>query len=294
MSQSWRLLVGDNPFQGVSHFSQEKARQRDARVTDPGWAADIIRVSIESGASGFMFSVSENTLNILGKLSGAYDRLKYYAIVPAAADYVRFSSQVGMVGLARYVTKQTFASGNIAAITHGAWGLLSSDVVSLMKAYTSYELSRINRALKGEKLYSLMFHELITEMAVAMNMDWLLVSFVRYLKDIGIKPGFETRNFISLVNKLKKLEIDTDDIVITAPFNTLGFQMNPSRQECEMALAVLSGVEIIAMSVLGSGKVKPAEARAYLDTLPGLAGAVIGVSSKAQAQETFRVFRHKA
>jgi len=287
------LLVGDNPFHGVSHFSQERARSRDSRVTHPEWAAGIVRESIEYGANGFMFSVSQTTLSILENLS-PQTGLKYYAIIPAAADYVRLSSRLGMVGLAKYVAKQTLTSGNVAAISHGIRGLSFSDVTSLMKAYTGYELSRIKRVIKRGKLDALMLHELVTEMAVALNMDWLLEAYIKYLCRNDIKPGFETRNFAMLVRKLNSLGVDTSNIVITAPFNEPGFQMNPSRAECEQALGKLPGAEVIAMSVLASGRVSPEEARDYLRDITGLAGAVIGVSSKEQARETFRMFSFSA
>ena len=286
------LLVGDNPFHGVSHFSQEKARSRDSRVNDPQWASELVKTSFKNGADGFMFSVSETTLSILRMLTKTNKERKYYAIVPAASDYVRLSSQVGTIGLVRYVANQTLRSGNITAITNGIKGILLSDMTALMKAYLGYEMSRIKAALgnKGE-IHSIMLHELITEMAVALNIDWLIRSYVEYLTKLGIKPGFETRNFICLVNKLKELEIDTRNIVITTPFNALGFQMNPSKADCEKTLRMVPDAEIIAMSVLASGRLKLAEAKIYLNHLPELSGAVIGVSRKEQAQETFKFFR---
>ena len=63
------LLVGDNPFQNISHLSQERAR---LRVEDPGapkYAASLVVSSVENGAGGFMFSVSETTLAILKELA---------------------------------------------------------------------------------------------------------------------------------------------------------------------------------------------------------------------------------
>ncbi len=35
---------------------------------------------------------------------------------------------------------------------------------------------------------------------------------------------------------------------IAAPFNSIGFQMNPSREECEAALRTLAGANIVAFS----------------------------------------------
>ncbi|MBN1643762.1 MAG: hypothetical protein JW856_02940, partial [Dehalococcoidales bacterium] len=246
------------------------------------------------GADGFMFSVSETTLEVIRNIHCSGSNLRYYAIVPAAGDYVRLSSKFGMVGLVRYVAKQVINSRDFSAIANGAKGILFNDTKALFKAYIRYEISRINSKMnKGHRLYSLMLHELVTEMAMALNMDWLVRTHVQYLSRLGIKPGFETRNFQYLVKKLRSWGIDTKNIVITAPFNKIGYQMNPSRIDCEQVLESVPQAEIIAMSVLGSGRVKLDEAKNYLNHLPNLHGAVIGVSSEKQAEETFEFFGRK-
>ncbi len=285
------LLIGDNPFHGVSHFSQERARSRDTRINDPKWAAELVKISFENGANGFMFSVSETTLSILKMIPKQTEECKYYAIVPAAADYVRLSSQVGTTGLVTYVAKQTLKSGNIAAIANGIRGVLAPDMTALMRAYLAYEISRIKNVLgRDGKIYSLILHELITEMAVAMNMEWLIRAHVEYMTKLGIKPGFETRNFVCLVNKLKELKIDTSNIVITAPFNARGFQMNPNKADCEKALRMVPEAEVIAMSILASGYLKLPEAIDYINTMPELSGIVVGVSKEKHASD-FRILK---
>ena len=47
------ILVGDNPFHGISHLSQERARNRGENIIFPAEkAADIVMTSIRSGANG--------------------------------------------------------------------------------------------------------------------------------------------------------------------------------------------------------------------------------------------------
>ena len=59
------LLVGDNPFHGISHLSQERARARGDKINHAEYAAKLVVTSLENGANGFMFSASETTLSIL-------------------------------------------------------------------------------------------------------------------------------------------------------------------------------------------------------------------------------------
>ena len=76
-------------------------------------------------------------------------------------------------------------------------------------------------------------------------------------------------------------------ILIAAPFNKVGFQMNPSKEECVKALAEVPESNVIAMSILASGYLKLPEAIAYVENLPKIRGVVVGVSKEKQAQETF-------
>jgi len=296
MNQNERkfLLVGDNPFHGISHLSQERSRTRDNRIGTVDFAADLVRVSSENGADGFMFTVSETTLSIISALrnNGVLKNLDCYAIVPYAYEYVRLATQTGGVaGLAKRIGKEIAFSGNMRAIILGLKGLVFTDLNSILQTYLLYEISRIKSAAgKNVRLRSVLLHEIITEMGLAYNLDWLFKAYIDFMTKMRMEPGFETRNFAFLVNKFKEWHIDFGSCVFATPFNKAGFQMNPSRVRCEDALASISGPCVIAMSVLAAGYHKPPEAVEYLSRLPNIKGVVIGVSKESQARETFRLF----
>jgi hypothetical protein len=64
--------------------------------------------------------------------------------------------------------------------------------------------------------------------------------------------------------------------------------MNPSKTECEKALADVFGSTMIVMSILAAGYLKPLEAIDYVRGLPNINAIVVGVSNEQQAGETFR------
>jgi hypothetical protein len=285
------LLVGDNPFHGISHLSQQRARIRGDAMTYPEYAANLVMTSLENGANGFMFSVSETTLSILRAIRemGEADRPILYAIVPYAFEYVRLATQIGTPGLVKKFVKQIALSGNVGAIAMGLKGVMRTDPVALLKTYLTYEMSRIkSSAGKQANLGSVLLHEIVTDMALALDLDWLFKSYMDFVLGLGMKPGFNTRNFAFLINKFREWSIDYHEIVIAAPFNKVGFQMNPSRKECEKALANLHEPIVIAISILAAGYLKPTEAINYIRTLPNLKGVVVGVSKEQHARETFK------
>jgi hypothetical protein len=288
------LLVGDNPFHGISHLTQERSRARDPAISDVENATGLVATSLDNGADGFMFSVSETTLAILAKLGERVESKKprLYAIVPYAYEYVRLATEVGMQGLARKFAKQIMFSRDVKNLLRGLKGVLYADLAALLETYVKFEVSRIRSASRKKMILDSVFiHEVLTEMALAMKLERLFKSYIEFMKRSGITPGFETRNFAYLVRRFKEWDIDFADVTIATPLNRVGFQMNPSRSECEKALAEIPTPNVIAMSTMAAGYLRLPEAISYIQTLPNLRGLVAGVSKEQHARETFKLLR---
>lgn len=291
------LLVGDNPFHGISHLSQERSRMRSDDSTFAEQAASLVIISHENGADGFMFSVSDLTLSILRKIneSGRNMSLDLYAIVPYMYEYVRLANQLGGIpGLAKKLARELVTSGNLKAIVYGLDAAARADVTSLTKAYLAYEISRTkSSAGKQSNLCSVLLHQAVTDMALALDMDWLFEAYSDFMSNQGITPGFNTGNFVYLVNKFEQWGLDLGRIVIAAPFNKAGFQMNPSRTGCEKILSDSKKSMVIAISIFAAGYLNPSVAVDYIATLPNLKGVAVGVSKEKHARETFRLLKEK-
>jgi hypothetical protein len=291
------LLVGDNPFHGISHLSQERSKARISISEDPDAAAHLVCLALGNGAKGFMFSVSETTLAILRKIreKGEISRLCLYPIVPYAYEYVRLATQTGgLVGLAKRFGRQLLTSHNLGAIGSGVKGVLGMDPEALLRTYLSYEISRIKSAAgKDVRIESVLLHEVITDMALALNLDWLFQAYSKYLLKRDITPGFNTCNFPTLVTKLRECDLEVDEPLVATPFNRVGFQMNPSLKECEKTLREMRKPLVVAISMLAAGYLKLPEAADYLAGLPNVRGVAVGVSNDKHAKETFRILNEK-
>src|SRR3989304_1415986 len=288
------FLVGDNPFHSISHLSQERARARTEDPSDPKFAASLITLALENGANGFTFSVSETTLSILKLLNknDLANGLRLYPVVPYAFEYVRLATQLGGIpGLARRFGMDMIKSKNLKGLGLGLKGALTADPDAIMKTYLSYELSRVQSCMNKARVDSILLHQLITDMALALNLDWLFESFIDFLANRGIMPGFNTGNFSYIVNKFVEWDIDLSKVTIAAPFNKVGFQMTPSIKKCEETLSILPEPIVIAISVLAAGYLSPVEAAEYLAKLPNIKGVAIGVSKEKHAKETFKLFK---
>ncbi len=289
------LLVGDNPFHNISHLSQERARARTEDPSNPKYASHLILTAMQNGANGFTFSVSETTLAILKELQAndSLSHLRLFPVVPYAFEYVRLATQLGGIpGLAKKFAADTVKSGNIKAIGSGLKGVITTDPKALMKTYLAYELDRIKSSVDTKvNVESVLLHQLITDMALALDLDEIFKEYINFLSSRKITPGFNTGNFAYFVSKFKEWKLDLNKVLILAPFNKVGFQMTPSIEECEKALSFLPSPAVIAMSVLASGSVKPKEAAEYIAGLPNVRGVALGVSKQSQAHDTFQLFK---
>ncbi len=289
------LLVGDNPFHGVSHISLERIRMRGPNITQPDHAASLVSASLENGAGGFMFSVSDTTLAIIKALSREKRerRLKLYAIVPYAYEYVRLAVALGgIMGLGKKIGEQIILMRNGRALLAGLRGILTMNPGAFLEAYLSYEVSRIKK-MAGNKadLATIYIHEVVTDMAVALNMEWIFRTHIKYMTRKGIKPGFHTSNLPYLVNRFTEWGIRFDNIGITTPFNTLGFQMHPTQVSCEHSLSQMEGAEVVIYNILAGGLLSITKATEYIKSLPNIHGIAVGVSRKEQAEESFRLLQ---
>jgi len=290
------LLVGDNPFHNISHLSQDRTRERGDKQTNPEYAAHLISVAVENGANGFLFSVSDTTLAILKTLRkmGAIEGLDLYPIAPYAYEYVRVATQVGGIpGLAKVFSKRLASSGSFGVMASGLSGILRSNPTSLLKTYLTYEINRV-RAAAGEKakVRSILLHEVIVDMALSLQLGWFLKEYSDFALKHTLTPGFNTCNFALLTGKLKDWGIDLSSVAVAAPFNKIGFQMNPSKAACEKSLKTVNCPVLLAISVLAAGYLKPAEAIEYLAALPNLRGVAVGVSKENHCK-IFRLLKQE-
>lgn len=263
---------------------------RNNNLSNAEYCADLVITAVKNGADGFMFTVNDKALAILGAMPNS--GMLLYPLIPDASGLVRKAGgKGGVLGLAKGLAGDIIGSGGMAMMADGVRGIVANDPKALLRAYLRYEIGRLKSATGGKMtLGSMLLHEILTDMALALGMRWLFEEYVRFMTEQGIKAGFETRNFPCLVNRFEKWGLDLNGLVVAAPFNKVGFQMCPSAKENKSALTKADGAEVIAFSVLAAGRIKIRDAVKYVGGLPHITGVAIGVSNKKQAKETFGFF----
>lgn len=283
------LLLGDNPFIGISHLSLEKAR-REYRGLPVDWKIGVLEAALDSGATGFTFSTHISNLELLKYMEKEKPRLlrrlNYYILVPYAVKYVREATRLGMSSLLKHILFKAIKSWDM--------GLLKPPIhMNIARLFLKSELSEYLDILPGENIKAILLHEVLSDIVMAFKLTKLIEYLEKYFEKENMSLGIETRNILHLERFLDESKLNIEYVMI--PLNPIGYQMPPP-VEAEKAITRLSnrGVRVIAMNILASGACSIRESVEYLSRLKNeIYGVAVGTSKDWRAREIFKTLSEK-
>jgi hypothetical protein len=281
------ILLGDNPFIGVSHLAQKKARDEQTDLSVMDMKINVIKAAMEGGATGFTFSVHQLNFELLQYMHKNYpdmlEKLNYYILVPYTQGYVRQANVLGTVGLTKLVLRNIILENPVDFLV-STLRIRADRVASL---FIALEMKPYLRILPKERVKAVLLHEVLTELIIAYNLVNLLEELKKYVEmRLGISFGLETRNAGQLKQFLDENNAHVEYIMM--PMNPLGYQMAPSKEDAEKAIEELAdrGTKIIAINVLASGAILLKNACEYLRKFKDRIYAVAyGTSKPSRAKE---------
>jgi hypothetical protein len=211
----------------------------------------------------------------------AFDDFSVSPCIPYAHKYAESVAANGMVKtLQKYSGGKLFSTG-----VRGIAAAVSGDFIEMMKLLVDFEL----QMLEGLRIGTVFLQNIVTDLLLGLHMNDLLQGFYEYVvTQLGYSAGFITMNFPLAVQVLSD-ELGLNPVSIASPVNKIGFRMNPSKEAVERKIAE-GKVGAIAMSIFASGAIPAAGAIEYIQSLPGLTGAVFGASSRRNIQDTYDRF----
>lgn len=285
------LVIGDNAFIGVSHLSHSKARETLQRLNVEK-IVEVIRTAISCGANGFTFTIHPTNMEILKELVSSKSissNFTLYPSLPYAAGYLRTMNEKGIVGTLGELFDHASIIDKIKLVIGGGLPSLAGNPIGFMNSYVNYELSRIP---KGATIRSVLLQDVVTDLLVSYKCADVMKSYTDNIRNKWhTTPGFVTRNFSRFIEFFNEMGWRLSDVLVMTPFNSIGFQMNPSKQSCEECLSKMGTENVFAMSILAGGCLPLTEAVAYIKQLSNLSGIVAGVSSLDHAERTFMSLR---
>jgi hypothetical protein len=253
---------------------------------------EIIETAASCGATGYTFSTHPINLQIVRSLqdSGKIENgFGLYPVLPYAQGYVRLANEKGMRGLVDETLSKLSLSDKAKALFKSGLSALRLDPLGILKAYVDMELAGyLNEKPRNVILRSVLLHEVVTDLCLGLQDVHLLDAFAQHIREkYHVSPGFVTYNLVRFVELFRKAGLVLEDLVIMTPFNSIGYQMSPSRQSCETYLSSLSESNVIAMSIMAGGYLTLEQAFEYVRGISRFSGVAVGVSSRQHTQETF-------
>ncbi|MDW7680703.1 MAG: hypothetical protein SCK70_09075, partial [bacterium] len=173
----------------------------------------------------------------------------------------------------------------VGKFMRGGIGLLTKDDRKMITLLIDFEVAPFIKL----NLKAIFLHDALTDLALGWDMADVLQLFADHVeKKYKAMPAFCTKNLPKLMKLFEKTTIKNP--LIMASINKLGYQVNPSREAFEECLRN-NELQLLAMSTLAAGYLKPGDAYEYLFSLPEVDSVVVGLSSTNHAVETFSEIR---
>jgi len=252
-----KAIFGDNQFLGVNHANQAKAAELFEQFKNPDAILKVIGIAYEAGVRDFMFTTHERYEPVFSEIrrSNLFPGMYFTPCIPYAHKYWNKMSSRGPIG----ILTSTLFQINPLKLMPATFRLLIGKTSGLIQVLTEIEMLMC----KGLPIRGVFLQNLAFDFLMSMELYGIIAGFADVVKlRLGVHPGFITMNHSKAVDVLCD-KVGLEYPWICANYNLAGFRMNPSQSDCMTSFASRRSKNI-AMSVLASGRAKPAEAMDYV------------------------------
>lgn len=288
-----KVIFGDNQFFGINHRSQDKAEELLKRFSDVHNILKVYDDAFDCGIKAVMLNSNDRAEEICQYFRDHKDKygdIAWYPSVPYPHKYADMVNEMGILpAISEVLFKGNSAGGILNMIGKGTMAVLTKDAMRMMEMLLDVEF-KIYRGLNVKVFFLL---NPITDLLLGYNIKDVFEHYCEYVrKKYKVTPGFITLNMPYLKSKLTEWGIE--DVVICSSINKAGFNMFPSKEAYEKAIAENNPnkYQLMAMSPLASGSITPQESFDYINNM-NLQSVVFGASSKAHIQSSYDLINLK-
>jgi hypothetical protein len=275
-----RILFGDNQFFGINHMSEEKARQQAMRFQGMDAIVDVLQIALKAGAGGFMCTTHEKIEKIADAVRAnpaEWEGFTFYPGMPYAHKYANAVTELGYFDAARkFLPKE----GLVDTLLRGSKAVLNKDIESMMTLLVDAEM-KMFRDLPTPVVF---LQNVVTDLVQGLGFVDAFRVFAEHIKTrYNAEAGFITMNVPKLLPMLKDAGLENP--IVCANYNKIGFRMSGGIEGYREVLNRYPA-RMIAMSVLGSGAIRPREAIEWICREPHVESILFGASGRANIEQT--------
>lgn len=275
-----RVLFGDNQFFGINHMSDEKSRAQSVQFRDIESIIKVIDIAYDSGIKVFMCTTHDRVSEICDHVRAnpaRYASFEFYPCMPYAHKYANAATEHGIVGSLRKFMPD---EGIFRTVLKGGMSIAKKDMEGIAQILIDAEM----KMFAGLKTPAIFLQNVVTDFLLGLGFNEAFRIFADHVTaKYGAEPGFITMNAPRLLPVLEQVGIRNP--IICANYNKIGFRMSGGKEAYDKMLAE-GRCRFIAMSVLASGSISPAEAIQYVCDNDHVESILFGASSRNNILQT--------
>ena len=279
-----RIILGSNPFDGVSYLSRAQARSYCEKFSDENEIFRVIEAAVNSGLDTITCAYNERVLQAIEKLPEG-KRMKVIPVVPNAYEYVRESSSKGLLGTVASKLKRAETFEKVKLViksTSKIKGIISKDIEALIKSMLELEIVPFRKF----DVQAVILHGHIADLALVNDNRKVFDVYCDFIRNsFKSEPFIATHNFGRSLPKYEEWKLPISGVHTS--FNKKGFMMRPDASVCEELLEKTDKY-ILAKKILAGGTLSPEEAFEYVKG-KNIPSVVIGLGSVQEVYHTVAV-----
>lgn len=280
-----RVLFGDNQFFGINHMSEEKARQQAMRFQDIDTIVEVLQAALHAGAGGFMCTTHDLIEKIADRVRADREGWQGFTFYPGMPYAHKYANAVTELGYFDALRKFLPSEGIFEAMFRGGKAVLNRDIEGLMTLLVDAEMKMFH----GLETPVIFLQNVVTDLVQGLGIvDAFRIFSEHCRKRYNAEAGFITMNLPMLLPMLHDAGIENP--IVCANVNKIAFRMSGGIEGYRAAVAKYPA-RVIAMSVLGSGAIRPREAIEWVVNEPYVASILFGASSRANIVDTIGLIR---
>jgi hypothetical protein len=280
------LILGHNQFIGVSHISEDRAREREKQFSKVDNIYRVVEAASDVGFKSMIIETHPRMLEFLRyyKKRQTFD-MNFYLQVPYVQAFIQTINQRGMRGFLSEMIQRAGVGETSSIALKSAVRLMRKDYLKIALSYLKLEIAPFSEF----NVRALILHNTLTDLLMALEIQSVCSAFDQYVNDIlKLDFGLATWNFSLVKRNLERWNIRP--AFVMTPVNVKGFDMNPTQENVEAGLREHDGA-VFAMNVLGGGAYSIGESASYVKSFDAVKKCVIGASSKEHLAELAHIFQ---
>lgn len=280
------IVLGHNAFFGVDHLSARRGRQRAIDLASAHRVVNLVDEARAIGIHALMLSTHPYATDICREIrrrrSTASD-LRIYPLLPYAQKYVTRANEMGLLRAALATLRQTSVRQRVSLGADFARLVARRDALDIVRALIRIELGVFRRL----EMHVVFLHDAMADLMLALDLPRVFETYERTIQRWhGTRAGLATKNLPFALRRFHEWGMAPP--VFLTHVNSAGFQMNPGRDSCDEVLS-REDLSVMAMGVLASGHIAPAQAFEYIAKHAAVTSVCVGMSQVAHLRETFEL-----